>query len=191
MRIVAGSAKGVRLAPVPRGVRPVSDRAREGVFSSLGPDRIVGARVLDLFAGTGAMGIEALSRGAGHATFIERSVQAAKTIHQNLALTRLGQGADVVAAEASSWLRTQAPEMPFDLVCCDPPYELGSPDLDHVLRELSAGWVDQAVFTLVLTRGSRSSTPVIPVHWAVARQLRYGDSLVYLIRPGNGESHWA
>ena len=66
MRVIAGTAKGTRLAPVPPGVRPVSDRVREGVFSSLG-DRVPGASVLDLFAGTGAMGIEALSRGAGRA----------------------------------------------------------------------------------------------------------------------------
>ena len=71
MRVVAGSAKGVRLAPVPRGVRPVSDAAREGVFSSLA-EHVPGAQVLDLYAGTGAMGVEALSRGADRAVLVER-----------------------------------------------------------------------------------------------------------------------
>src|SRR6059058_5701767 len=70
MRIIAGSVRGARLGPVPPGVRPVSDRAREGLFSSLG-DRVLDAEVLDLFAGTGALGIEALSRGADRATFVE------------------------------------------------------------------------------------------------------------------------
>ena len=71
MRVIAGTAKGVRLGPVPRGVRPVSDMAREGVFSSLAAE-VPGTRVLDLYAGTGAMAIEALSRGAEHATLVER-----------------------------------------------------------------------------------------------------------------------
>jgi 16S rRNA (guanine966-N2)-methyltransferase len=137
------------------------------------------------------MGIEALSRGAGNTTFIERSVMVAKTIRQNLELADLAQRAEVEVAEAISWLRAGPHGTPFELVFCDPPYDFGSPRLDDVLHELATGWVDPTLFTVVLTRGVRSSTPVIPVHWAVSRQLRYGDSLVYLIRPGNGESHWA
>ena len=78
MRVVAGAARGRRLAPVPEGTRPVSDRAREGLFSSLG-DAVVGAGVLDLFAGTGALGIEALSRGAAGATFVDRAPGAIRT----------------------------------------------------------------------------------------------------------------
>jgi 16S rRNA (guanine966-N2)-methyltransferase len=83
VRVIAGTAKGTRLAAVPPGVRPVSDRAREGVFSSLG-ELVSGAAVLDLFAGTGAMGIEALSRGAAAAVFVERSPRAIASIRQNL-----------------------------------------------------------------------------------------------------------
>jgi 16S rRNA (guanine966-N2)-methyltransferase len=75
MRVIAGSAKGMRLGPVPPGVRPVSDRAREGLFSSLALE-VPDARVLDLYAGTGAMGIEALSRGAEHAGFVDRAYEA-------------------------------------------------------------------------------------------------------------------
>jgi 16S rRNA (guanine966-N2)-methyltransferase len=184
MRIVAGSAKGRRLAPVPEGVRPLSDRAREGLFSSLGPDRVADAMVLDLFAGTGATGIEALSRGAARATFVDRSAQAAATVHRNLALTDLGPRGRVEVADALRFLRNEErPGAPFDLVFCDPPYELGPPELDAVLAELATGWLSEESFTVVLTRGDRSSTPVIPVHWAVARLLRYGDSLVHLIRP--------
>src|SRR6266536_1835399 len=92
VRIVAGSAKGTRLAPVPAGTRPLSDRAREGLFSSLGA-RVERARVLDLFAGTGAMGIEALSRGAASALFLDSSPQAMSVIKHNLERTKLAEHA--------------------------------------------------------------------------------------------------
>jgi 16S rRNA (guanine966-N2)-methyltransferase len=187
MRIVAGSAKGMRLAPVPEGVRPISDRAREGMFSSLGPDRLVGATVLDLYAGTGAAGIEALSRGADRATFVESSARAAATIHRNLALTKLEDRATVRVSSALGYVRSLADAAsPFDLVFCDPPYDLGPPELDDLLEGLAGGRVIGSHSTVVLTRGDQSSMPVIPVHWAVVRQLRYGDSLVHLIRPLDG-----
>ena len=88
MRVVAGSAKGVKLGPVPPGVRPLSDRAREGLFSSLGPS-VRGARVLDLFAGTGATGIEALSRGARDAVFVDAGAGAVRAVRDNLRRTKL------------------------------------------------------------------------------------------------------
>ncbi len=141
MRIVAGSAKGTKLAPVPDGVRPMSDRAREGLFASLGA-RVLGARVLDLFAGTGATGIEALSRGGDHAVFVERSRPALKAIRENLERAKVVQSATVVAADAHAYLGgPPRASGPFDLVLCDPPYELGPPQLDEVLRELHAGVV--------------------------------------------------
>jgi 16S rRNA (guanine966-N2)-methyltransferase len=189
VRIVAGSAKGVRLAAVPQGVRPLSERAREGLFSSLGPERLEGAAVLDLYAGTGATGIEALSRGAERATFVDRSAQAAATIHRNLSATHLEDHGTVQVSSALGYLRrVDEPGAPFDLVFCDPPYEADAPELDDVLAELANRWVAPTGSTLVLTRGDRSSMPVIPVHWSVARQLRYGDSLVNLIRPHEGLS---
>src|SRR6266498_4765844 len=113
VRIVAGSARGTRLAPVPAGTRPVSDRAREGLFSSLGA-RVEGARVLDLFAGTGAMGIEALSRGAVGATFVDASVEAIRTIKENLRGTGVGGGATVRRSIARRAVR--GIPGPFELV---------------------------------------------------------------------------
>jgi 16S rRNA (guanine966-N2)-methyltransferase len=184
MRIVAGSAKGVRLAPVPAGVRPISDRAREGFFSSLGPGALEGADVLDLFAGTGAAGIEALSRGAARATFVDRAPAAVAAIKRNLVLTRLEARGEVHPAGVARFVaRDDRPGAPYDLVICDPPYDLGAPELDDLLQGLAGGWVRDRSSTIVLTRGHRSSTPVIPLHWAIARQLRYGDSLVILFRP--------
>jgi 16S rRNA (guanine966-N2)-methyltransferase len=187
MRVIAGSAKGMRLGPVPPGVRPVSDRAREGLFSSLALE-IPDARVLDLYAGTGAMGIEALSRGAEHAVFVDRAYQACAAIHDNLDRTRLADRATVVTQEVSAFV-AQASEADgsFDLVLLDPPYDVASSDLEEVLAGLGPGALSDQGWTVVLTRGFKSSTPVIPVHWAVARQLRYGDSFVILYR----EVSWA
>ena len=187
MRVIAGSAKGRKLGPVPPGVRPVSDRAREGLFSSLAAE-IPEARVLDLYAGTGAMGIEALSRGAEGAFFVERSAEACAVIYGNLAVTRLQDRATVVAADAGAFLTGDDRSAGvFDLALLDPPYDVEGPDLAVVLRQLSSGWLAEDGWTVALTRGVKSSTPVIPVHWAVARQLRYGDSLVILYR----EVSWA
>ena len=93
----------MRLGPVPPGVRPVSDRAREGLFSSLALE-IPEARVLDLYAGTGAMGIEALSRGAEHAVFVDRAYQASAAIHDNLDRTRLADRATVVTQDVSAFV---------------------------------------------------------------------------------------
>ena len=177
----------MRLGPVPPGVRPVSDRAREGLFSSLAPE-IPDARVLDLYAGTGALGIEALSRGAEQAVFVDRAYQASAAIHENLERTRLAGKASVVTRDVGTFLiGPPPPEAPFDLVLLDPPYDHDLSDLEGVLAGLVSGWVSDQRWTVVLTRGIKSSTPVIPVHWAVARQLRYGDSLVFLYR----EVSWA
>ena len=186
MRVIAGSAKGTKLGPVPPGVRPVADRAREGLFSSLAPD-IPDASVLDLYAGTGALGIEALSRGADRAVFVDRSHESSATIYDNLARARLSERGAVITKDVDAFLTADPADAPFDLVLLDPPYELDAPDVARTLQELASGWLSDQGFTVVLTRGFKSSTPVIPVHWAVARQLRYGDSLVILYR----EVSWA
>jgi len=184
MRVIAGTARGVRLSPVPRGVRPVSDMAREGLFSSIAAD-VPGARVLDLYAGSGAMGIEALSRGAASAVLVERSRTAVTAIRENLERSRLVKDAIVVPSEVSRFLmRDDKQGAPFDLVLLDPPYEAGDRELRPVLAALSSGWLAERGWTVVLTRGARSSMPVIPVHWRVARRLEYGDTLVLVFRQG-------
>jgi 16S rRNA (guanine966-N2)-methyltransferase len=182
MRVVAGSAGGVRLGTVPKGVRPVSDMAREGLFSSLG-ERVAGARVLDLFAGTGALGIEALSRGAAEAVFVERDRAALAALRGNLDRTRLRDRATVVGSTVRALLgRDDKNGAPFDLVLADPPYRVEGAELDEVLAALARGWLAGTGWTVVLTRRKGSSTPVIPVHWAPARRLEYGDTLVLLLR---------
>lgn len=139
MRIVAGSRKGARIfAPRGRGTRPTSDRVREAVFAIIG--EIEGARVLDLFAGSGALGLEALSRGAASAVFVESSRDAVRTIERNL--QKLGlSGARIVRADAMRYL-AKADER-YDLVFVDPPYELVEslrmPLASHLPRVLADG----------------------------------------------------
>ncbi len=187
MRVIAGSAKGMRLGPVPPGVRPVSDRAREGLFSSLALE-VPQARILDLYAGTGALGIEALSRGAEHVVFVDRAYEASAAIHDNLDRTHLTDRATVVTRDVAAYVREAEPAGgPFDLVLLDPPYDIVVSELEAVLGGLGADRLSDQGWTVVLTRGVKSSTPVIPIDWAVARQLRYGDSLVILYR----EVSWA
>jgi 16S rRNA (guanine966-N2)-methyltransferase len=181
MRVIAGSAKGVRLGPVAAGVRPVSDRAREGLFSSLA-GLLPGARVLDLFAGTGALGIEALSRGADRAVFVERRAAAARGLRANLDRTKLADRAEVVAADVPAFLAVpRGAGEPFDLVLADPPYDAPAGQVDSVLGALAGGWLAPGA-TVALTRRARSSMPVIPVDWRVAKRLEYGDTAVLVFR---------
>jgi 16S rRNA (guanine966-N2)-methyltransferase len=177
VRVISGSAKGTRLAPVPARTRPLSDRAREGLFSSLASE-IGGARCADLYAGTGAIGIEALSRGAASCLFVDSSTAAIRTIRENLARTRLDEAATVVRSKAERAL-VRASE-PFDLVFLDPPYDTPPHELKHVLSQVS-----EQIGTggaLVLTRPARGSTDVVPVHWPVDRLLTYGDARILICR---------
>ena len=187
MRVIAGSARGTRLGPVPAGVRPLSDRAREGLFASLGSD-VPDARCLDLFAGTGAVGIEALSRGAASCTFVDAAREATDAVRSNLERAHVGERGTVRTADVAVYLRRRRADEPrFELVFLDPPYELGEPSLSGCLAALDAGWLAPEGWTVILTRGHKSSVPTVPVHWATRRQLRYGDSLLTLYR----EDRWA
>jgi 16S rRNA (guanine966-N2)-methyltransferase len=185
MRVIAGSARGTQLGRVPAGVRPVSDRAREGLFSSLG-GRLENARVLDLYAGTGALGIEALSRGAERAVFVESSPAAVTAVRDNLARTALDDRAAVQRSDVRRFLeRGPADAEGFDLVFLDPPYEARGTELGSVLALLDRKPLLREGFTVVLSRGSRSSKHVIPLHWSIARRLSYGDSVIMLFRSRN------
>jgi 16S rRNA (guanine966-N2)-methyltransferase len=180
MRVIAGTAKGTRLGPVPPGVRPVSDRAREGLFSSLAAD-VPGAVVLDLFAGTGSLGIEALSRGAERAVFVERDRRAIRAVGDNLARARLADRGEVAGLDVARYLGGPPPAEPFDLVLADPPYEADAAEVGTLLAAPAGTWLAEGA-TVALTRGTRSSTPVIPLHWLVSRRLEYGDSAVLIFR---------
>jgi 16S rRNA (guanine966-N2)-methyltransferase len=165
MRVVAGSARGRRLvAPEGRDTRPTGDRVRQALFNALTSlDAVAGARVLDLYAGSGALGIEALSRGAAHATFVERSSVALAAIRANLATTGLGGQATVVQADALSWppLREAV-----DLALVDPPYAFG--EWPSLLGRIGAG--------LVVAESDREIDA--PVGWVSRRVKRYGTTVV-------------
>jgi 16S rRNA (guanine966-N2)-methyltransferase len=187
VRVIAGSAKGMRLGTVPPGTRPLSDRAREGLFASLGAD-VPEARCLDLFAGTGAVGIEALSRGAASCTFVDAGRSAATTIRANLGRTRLEGRATVRTRDVLAFLRQRPTDMTrADLVFLDPPYEIEVGYLTDCLGALDDGWLVDEDWCVVVTRGQKGLLPGVPVHWAARRQLRYGDSLLILYR----EVGWA
>jgi 16S rRNA (guanine966-N2)-methyltransferase len=123
-RVIAGTARGVKLVAPANGVRPLGDRVKQTLFAILEPE-LDGAAFLDLFAGSGAAGIEALSRGAARATFVERNAAALAAIERNLAATHLGgAGAEVVRGEALAWLqRAGASSGPFGVIAVDPPYD--------------------------------------------------------------------
>lgn len=173
MRVVAGLAGGRRLhAPVGGGLRPTSERVREAVFSALGSLAAVeGARVLDLFAGTGALGIEALSRGARSATFVDDDPAAVAAIKANLAATGLEGVARVVRGDAGRYLDgLAATGDAFDLAVVDPPYAFD-------------GWTGLAAKLPAALAAFESCDPVDPgPGWAVLRARRYGDSVVTLAR---------
>jgi 16S rRNA (guanine966-N2)-methyltransferase len=179
VRVIAGSAKGTRLAPVPAGTRPLSDRAREGLVSSLG-ERVSGARVLDLYAGTGAVGIEALSRGAQEAVFVDSAPAAVRTIRLNLAHTHLAGKGHVRHQDVRRAIRSKIGQ--FDLVLLDPPYATGERELDEVLAALAGGQVAVPGGLVVLTRSTKSYNPVIPINWLVERRLSYGDTVLLVVR---------
>jgi 16S rRNA (guanine(966)-N(2))-methyltransferase RsmD len=121
-RVIAGTARGIRLAAPGPTTRPLGDRVKQTLFAVLDPD-LRDARVLDLFAGSGAAGIEALSRGARSATFVERDRTAARVIDDNLRRTRLAARAVVVRADAIGWLAARAAgKEPWDVALLDPPY---------------------------------------------------------------------
>lgn len=181
MRVIAGSAKGRRLVvPAGESVRPTADRVREALFSSLQPI-LRGARVLDLFAGSGALGIEALSRGAEHATFVEPDRKALEAIKTNLETATLTDRADVIAGRAVAHLRTLDPGNGtpgrIDLAFLDPPYALGDEELADVLTALQPALAPDA--TVIVERDSRSDPPRWPAGMEPAEPRAYGSTTLH------------
>ncbi|MCA1687174.1 MAG: 16S rRNA (guanine(966)-N(2))-methyltransferase RsmD [Actinobacteria bacterium] len=138
MRVIAGTAGGIRLAPVPRGVRPTPDRVRESVFNALG-QFFDGGDILDLYAGTGALGIEALSRGCERAVFIERDGRALAAIRENLRRAGFEGRAEVVRGDVGRVLdRMLTDGRQFNLIFADPPYRIATTEVGDVASRLGA-----------------------------------------------------
>ena len=168
MRVVAGTFKGRRLA-TPRGTRtrPTADRVREALFAMLGD--VTDARVLDLYAGSGALGIEALSRGAASAVFVERDARAVATIERNLAA--VGVEASVIRQDALRFLAGAAGA--FDLVFCDPPYDSAARVAGPLADRLPAFCAEDA---RIVTESDKRNPLVLPFPLLVERA--YGDTRI-------------
>ncbi|EGG47860.1 16S rRNA (guanine(966)-N(2))-methyltransferase RsmD [Streptomyces griseoaurantiacus] len=177
-RVIAGRAKGRRLSVPPgNGTRPTSDRAREGLFStwqSLLGGPLDGERVLDLYAGSGAVGLEALSRGAGHVLLVEADARAARTVRENARALGL-PGAEVRAGKAEQTVRTAPPSDPYDLVFLDPPYAVRDDALREILLTLrTGGWLASEALVTV-ERGTRGGEFRWPDGFDALRSRRYGE----------------
>lgn len=175
MRVIAGTAKGLRLDPVPGcGTRPISDRVKQALFDTLG-DRIIGACVLDLYAGTGSVGIEALSRGAGQAVFVEHSPRAVAVIRKNLQRTGLEVRARVRRADVFRYL-TGEPQA-FDLIYIAPPQYQGL--WSRTLRALDAApaWLASDGLTVVQIFPKEHQALDLN-HLVLASERKYGSTLL-------------
>jgi 16S rRNA (guanine966-N2)-methyltransferase len=180
MRVIAGSAGGVRLAVPKRCVRPTMDRVKAAIFSSLG-DAIIGAHVLDLFAGSGALGIEALSRGAASAIFVEDGRESAEVIEENLARSKLkGRVRD---RDVFDFLRHPPKTETFKIIFADPPYEKTKQDERYTRKLLTNEALPLLLEpggTFVLEKHPGEILPEIK-QWRVIRQRTYGATEVLFL----------
>jgi len=176
MRVVAGELRSRRLHTVAgRETRPTSDRARAGLFDWLGPRHVDGARVLDLFAGTGALGIEALSRGANEAVFVERARGALRVLRRNLDELGLEARARVVEADLERGLGALAAKLgSFDLVLADPPYETGA--REKLLGDAALGSLLEPDGVVVVERSARDEAGGSAAHLQLRGSKRYGET---------------
>ncbi|MFI9205960.1 16S rRNA (guanine(966)-N(2))-methyltransferase RsmD [Streptomyces sp. NPDC053048] len=180
-RVIAGAAGGRRLAVPPgTGTRPTSDRAREGLFSTwvsvLGT--LQGTRVLDLYGGSGAVGLEALSRGAGHVLLVEADARAVRVIRENVRAVGL-PGAEVRTGKAEQVVAGAPPTGAYDVVFLDPPYAVTDDDLREILLTLrTRGWLaDEALVTV--ERSTRGGEFRWPEGFEALRARRYGEGTLW------------
>jgi 16S rRNA (guanine(966)-N(2))-methyltransferase RsmD len=177
MRIIAGRFKGRRLHPPTwEGLRPTSDKLRETLFNVLAP-RIDGARVLDGYAGTGAVGLEALSRGARHILFVDDDRRATQLIQKNAAACGVGQDYTIECGDVMTVLRSRGPGTAFDLILLDPPYSI--PNVHQVLETAAAYLAPGGL--IVLERATRDELDVPPSLERV-RDVKSGDSTLSLLQ---------
>ena len=182
-RIVAGSAKGRTLAVPKSGTRPTSERVREALFSRLDHMNVLEeATVLDLYAGTGALGLEALSRGASSATLVEKASGAARVATANVRST--GLSARVVTADSRAYLGGRSAEPlsgEVDLVFIDPPYDIAEEEMTAVLEGL-APWIGPDAL-VVVERSTRAPAPTWPDFLVLEDQRTWGETVAYFAGP--------
>ncbi len=184
LHVIAGDARGRNLE-VPAHARPTAGRVREALFASLGD--ISGMQVLDLYAGSGAVAIEALSRGAAGAVLVDRHRDAIEACRANLETTGTGSRARVASTAVVAFLTGRiAPEAPFDLVWCDPPYGMDQDEIGAVCAALALpGWLAPDA-RVVVERAARDPLPgdagIASVELEVTWERKYGDTLVTVLR---------
>lgn len=180
LRVIAGELGGRRLV-APAQARPTTDRVREAVFSALGD--VEGLAVLDLFAGSGALAIEALSRGAGPAVLVERDPAAVAVIRKNLIALDLITRARVQRRPVATHLRASpSSEAPFRLVFLDPPYDTDETEVTRTLEFLGiSGWL--TLDARVVLERPASAAPVLPEGWVASWTRTYGDTLIVIANP--------
>lgn len=180
MRVIAGSAGGLRLAAPKRGVRPTMDRVKAAIFSSLG-DTVIGARVLDLFAGSGALGIEALSRGAASVLFVEEDRQSIAAIKKNLAKVNLT--GRIRQENVFDFLRRSAGMENFQIIFADPPYEQTKSGERYIEKLLSNEVLPQLLDSDGVFVLEKRPSELIPATnlWDVVRARKYGATEVLFL----------
>lgn len=190
-RIIAGRARGRRLAVPPKGTRPTSDRVRESLFSALDSQLAAegrswaGAAVLDLYAGSGALGLEAISRGAESAVLVEKSPAAARVLGANVAAVDL-PGVEVLVRDVGR-LAATPPRTPASVVLVDPPYETPAASIRALLSDLRVGgWIAPAAI-VVVERPSRDVESPLPASWGDQRQRAFGDTVLWYGRASNDD----
>ena len=190
MRVISGRFKGVALTTPKVGTRPTTDRTKEAIFSHLDSWGVLDdARVLDLFAGTGALGIEALSRGARELVAVESSAPAAALIAQTLTALKhnrsweLGMSARVIKARAEKYAACASAVAPFDVIFIDPPYAFETNDCNQLLADLASRELTSSNTVIMLERSTRSEEPTAPENWEITDRRDYGETAVYYIEP--------
>ena len=188
MRVISGRFKGVALTTPKAGTRPTTDRTKEAIFSHLDSWGVLDdARVLDLFAGTGALGIEALSRGARELVAVESSAPAAALIAQTLTALKhnrsweLGMSARVIKARAEKYAACASAVAPFDVIFIDPPYAFETEACNQLLTDLAGRELTGDDTVIMLERSTRSAEPDAPEGWTISDHRDYGETAVYYI----------
>lgn len=191
MRVISGRFKGVALATPKTGTRPTTDRTKEAMFSRLDAWGVLdGARVLDLFAGTGALGIEALSRGGRELVAVEASKPAAALIVKTVAQLKRNRSwdasmrAQVVVRKAEAYVASGAGAAgAFDVIFIDPPYAFETEACDRLLRDLAVSGKTGHNTVIMLERSARSDAPTPPAGWEITDHRDYGETAVFYIEP--------
>jgi len=187
MRIIAGAARGRHLRSLKGGLRPTADRVRESLFSMLG-QRVVGARFLDLYAGVGTVGLEAISRGAAEAVFVESHWPAARLIEENAATCGLAERAEVIHAPVERGLaRLRRQERRFDLIFLDPPYGRGEA-LSVMGRLAQRPGLLEDDGLLICQHSRHEEIPERIGPYARMRQMRFGETILSIFQRGAGDA---